>query len=390
MYLSTVDTREGFAPLHKEWDELRERSRATSPFLSHVWLEAWWNVYSGARDRLCVVECRAENTGRLIGLLPAYIRTSGHIIPARRLRLLGDAHVGSTRLSCIADEDTEADVWDALADHLLAIRNEWDVLELRGVEAEDGFCAHLVHRFGEEKHRVRQLATDYSPTIVLPDSWDDFMLTLSKEWRRKVRKYRQNMEGLGVVKVECIEDPDMVPAALGDVARLFEQSMRRKYDPEFAASDRYVRFITSVTEPFLALGLLRLIFLKVGERRVAFVYQLRHGDTMSGYQTGFETSLAPLGAGMALFSYAIEDAIEQGCRMCDFGPGLSNYKLRWKHSHIQEYWDTQIYGKSVAGVSSAAVWSAEQWAKRTVKRVAPESLNTRLTRTVNVRRAGRL
>ena len=379
MYTRTIETVEGFASLGEVWNDLLDRSRLSSPFLTFEWLEAWWGEYAGEHATMHVICCYDDAAHSLLGLLPTYVQRTSRPFPQRRLRFLGDG-LGASLLDCIVDPEAAEHVLAAIADELIANSSAWDVLDLRRMTETSPFRALLADRLGQPGSRSVQEASGECPAVSLPPNWELYLGTLSRRERSRLKRLRRDLDAAGTLDIEEIDDSDALPGALEDALSMFEEGMSRKHERTFEVSERYRRFMQSVSESFLAQGRLRLIFLTVDGRRTAFLYQIRHGDTMFAYQTAFDESWASHHVGFAIFGYAIERAIAEGCACFSFGVGATAYKFRFGVTDVRDLQGIRVYQPTPAGRLAFGRDASARWGKNVIKRLSPAVVSERLSR----------
>ena len=344
MQIAVIEDVGGFRALGREWDTLLATSRQDCPFLRHGWLYAWWNSYGGTA-RPAIVTCREEDSGRLLGVLPAYRVGTGTVMQAARLRLLGDARVGSSGLGAFVCPDAEDEVFDALSAHLHGPDGDWDVLDFRVVDTEAPFFRTLL---GPGRSAGVRRGRHGRPQIALPHDWDMYLTErLGPRARSSVRHSRRLAEKAGG-GIELVQRPEELPAALDDMLALFQQRMKHVLGRRFIVTDSFKRFTAEVAEGLLAAGRLRLGFLNIEGRRVAFEYQFRYLDTMYAVLGGFEEQWARLEVSRALFSDMVERAIAEGCSTLDFGLGEQPYKFGWGVTDVRRFGDITAYSDSPA------------------------------------------
>lgn len=352
MSVQVIDTLAGFLALRDEWNVLLERSRMSSPFLIHQWLEAWWRGYAGDGDRLQVVCVRDEGTQRLIGVLPACVQRCGGLIPSQRMRFMGDG-LGAAQLDSLIDPDFETEVLEAFHQWLRSNEKKWDVLEFRRLDEHSPFLGMLHSAFSGTGGGLLEGVSASCPVAILPDTWEEYLQGLSRRERGRVKRWRRELDEAGAVAIERVETRDGLDSALLDALQMFEAGMSVRYGRPYATSQRYREFLHSVSEGLLDRGQLRFVFLTVDGQRIAFILQVRHGHTMFGYKTAFDESWGSHHAGLVLFGYALEEAIAEGCSVNNFGVGVSEYKRRFSEG-VAEMREVTYYDRSLAGRMCAA------------------------------------
>jgi CelD/BcsL family acetyltransferase involved in cellulose biosynthesis len=333
-----IQTERDFAPLEAEWDGLLSASRQDGPFLRLDWVRSWWETFG--EGELSVLTCR-DGRGRLVGLLPGYTTRRGRVLPARTLRLLGDHDVGSTGLTPFADPAVEDEVFQQLADHVRSA--EWDFLDLRFMDPAHAFFGTI-----SDGRRVR-VNRDCAacPRIGLPDDWDGYLKHLTKHMRHEVRRSRRRVEERGIT-FELVTGQDVLPEAVDDLLRLYEGRMRTVLGPAFALPEAHRTFTLRTMRTLLAEGRLRLMFMRQDDRRLAALYVLRHGDTMYAELTAFDEEAGRQDVSRALWGYALEAAIAEGCRVFDTLLGDQDYKHNWGVTDLRQLSEVRVYNASLS------------------------------------------
>jgi len=82
-----VVTREEFKGLAAAWSSLLQESASDTLFLTHEWLNAWWEVFGSERELYILL---VRDSEELIGIAPLIRREVRHygLLPFRRLEFL--------------------------------------------------------------------------------------------------------------------------------------------------------------------------------------------------------------------------------------------------------------------------------------------------------------
>jgi len=191
------------------------------------------------------------------------------------------------------------------------------------------------------------------------------------------------------LELEQVVGSAELDGALADSLDLFEEGMRRKYDRPFALPDRYRRFLLATSRALLDRGRLRLTTLRLDGCRVAFVWQVRHGDTMTAFQTGYDSKWGAQHVGFVIFGHAIEAAINEGCAVYNFGVGVSPYKMRFGGG-VADYCGIRVYSRTFRGIVAATGDRIGTWARSAAKTMSPPALRAALERANELSGLGRL
>ncbi|MHB8773326.1 MAG: GNAT family N-acetyltransferase [Syntrophales bacterium] len=311
--------------MRAEWNDLLARSGQENPFLSHEWLTAWWCVY-GNGARLHVVISRDRSNGRLEGALPAIIRQSPKGVGFRYLVFMGSESVSSDFLTCLASRDREREVYDEIVRNLRMKDSLWDRAVFSDLEEKGLFhrCLEICGWEGLSFHR-----TYACPYIQLPPLWEEFLGSLQPKVRSRIGYYRRALDRTGEVAVRKIVREEEVDAALNDLIRLREDRFRQKGLRNVNVPVYYRMFHRLVNRSFLQNDWLRLYFLDVDGRPVAFLLQYIYGKRAFFYQTGFDGKWAKNSVGFVLLGYVIQETIREKIRAFEFLRGDETYKYEW-------------------------------------------------------------
>ncbi len=364
--VEVVDSDRDLEALRPAWTALLRRSSHANPFLTWEWCEAWWRHYRDGR-KLWILVCFLD--AEPIAILPLFRKTGGPFSMVRTVKFLGSEGLCSDYLDAVVARGFEPVAWRAIADFLEKHKGRWDVLQFDGMPADSSFVAFL----GSWSAHVEVESGGSSrvcPYVLLPDTWDGFLKSVSSHRRHEIRRTCRRLRERGTVTLRRVEDPRDLPGAMDDMVRLHQRRWTSRGMPGNFASARYLAFHRDVCRRFLENGILRLTFMELEGRRVAFRYQFRYGDKIFDYQTGFE-ELPGVGVGSALLAFLIEREIAEGVREHDFLRGDEAYKYRWGVAGVRELSDLTITRPGLGRMAHDAEQAARARSKEVVQRYLP-------------------
>jgi CelD/BcsL family acetyltransferase involved in cellulose biosynthesis len=323
-----VEDTQGLQSLEPQWNALLGRSDSDSVFMTWEWVWTFWEVY-GARYRPLVLV--ASEAGRVVGIAPLMVgRGSGRLTRSLRyLMFIGqNEDVTPEYLDFFIERGREEEVAEALCLALVGEqRGAWDLVRLERVLRSSPnlgtICAVLQH------HGVpleRTAAVD-CPYATLPGSWERYLASRSKHFRKRVGYNLRRLEREGPLALLHVESDVSLDKAYEELVRLNRE--RWGEAGESFQSERYVAFHRRVCERLLRRGWLLMVLLKVGERVGAAKYDYVYGGKVWGNQGGWLREYEKHEIGNVLLGMLIEHGIEQGCREYDFLGGEADYKRRW-------------------------------------------------------------
>ncbi len=334
----------GLAGLAPEWDALLVECAAPSLFLTHAWVSAWWDVF-GTSHQLHVVSVRSES-GELIGLAPLFIARGVEGYPAnlRVLALLGQQ--GDTlaeELDVLARPGHEAEVAQALADHLVAIQSSaWDALYFERVRGDAEVVPQIEACLARAGLCAERSGTQESPYLTLPATPGDVLAGLSKNFRRQIRNARNRLAKEGNVEIAFAGTDVPVDEAMDTLIALH----RKRWGPDDGSfdTDAYVRFHRALSRALHADGRLLLVLMKLDGEPVAVRYDFVFAGRIWCFQGGWDPDYERMRIGTLLTATVLEWGVEQGLAEYAFLSGDDAYKWRWT-STSRSLFDLLVWGR---------------------------------------------
>lgn len=307
MSAELVASSEELARVAPEWEALAERL-AASPFLFPGWVEAWARAFG--RGRLAVRVLR--RAGRLVALAP---------VLARRGALASPTNWHSPESGWLA-ESPEAEA--ALLDALLAEgprRLSFAFLDPRRAEPAGA-------RARARGYRVLRRTLQSSPCLALEGGWEAYSRGLGKNLRGDLARRRRKLAALGAMTIE-VSDGESLEERLAEGFRVEASSWKGSSGTAIDSDEASRRFYTEVARWAAARGWLRLAFLRLDGRALAFDYCLEHAGVHYMLKTGYDPAQRELSPGKVLREAMIQRAFEQGLRSYELLGAAEPWKLQW-------------------------------------------------------------
>jgi CelD/BcsL family acetyltransferase involved in cellulose biosynthesis len=332
---------EAVEAVRDEWDRLADRTGA-APFLRPGWIEAWWRAFGAGRLEIL----REEGKGKIRALLPVRHRYGA-------VSSLSNWH--SPRFGMLR-EDRAAGA--ALLDELFARRPaqvSLGYLVTLGPGLEE-----LTGAAEAAGYRSLQRTLERSPFVTVEGDWERYERSLDGNVRRDLRRCRRRLEELGRVALDVEHDI----AHLDEALALESLGWKGTAGTAIVSAPQTARFYTEVARWAAASGRLRLIFLRVGGRPVAFHLALEDDRTYFPLKGGFDPAFRAQAPGRLLIHATLERAFTVGLRRYEFLGGFDAYKLRW----ATEAYDRVLFQAFAPGPVGRARWAAFAYARPLAKR----------------------
>jgi len=301
-----------------------------SPLQSPDWLIPWWQVYGGGNRELAVLAVY-ENDGRLVGLCPWYVETRP---TGRSLRWLGDGAACSDHAGIGFARNAAPDVTGTIVDWILhADPRCWSRMTLEAVDADNRLLEPLVSGVERRGWLITTRAEPGSCSIALPQSWDDYLMMVSKNHRKRCRKWQREFFDTGRARVEVATEPADAFAAFEQLVLLHNRRRQSAGSCGAFEDARFLRFHQLAIHRLARRGAVQLRLLRVDGQLVAAEYLLVDDDALYAYQSGLCDVGAAVSAGSLSILSLVRSAIDEGRSRVDLLRGAEPYKLSWGAVH---------------------------------------------------------
>lgn len=306
MYKTNLITQlEEFSKLRQEWNHLLHNSEANTIFLTWEWLYTWWETF-GKEGKLFIITLRSEQ-GELVGIAPLFIRKCSYYnFPVKEISFIGAGH--SDRQDLIVLRKSH-EALETIILEIYANKTMWDVVRLDQIPSESPFVAASsgVHFRSETEN------SSLCPYIMISDSWDPYFNSLSKNFRRDIKRTTNRICKFGKWEFKVERRPKDIEKMIATMENI--EATGRKADTEKAF------FLSKVNKNFLTR------FCKICLENQSLDYSIiTINDKPIAYLLGF------------LYNnkyYAYNNAFSEDFRRASPGKLLLNEKVRWCFDNIE-------------------------------------------------------
>jgi CelD/BcsL family acetyltransferase involved in cellulose biosynthesis len=294
------------AQLTSDWDSLADRLGA-APFLRAGWITAWWRAFGG--DGLEILTARSG--GRLEALLPV----------AHRHRTISSPSNWHTPQYGLLRTDLSAG--RSVLDELFSRRSQQVSLAFLGSLESD--LSELQAAAQAARYRTLVRTLERSPLVRVQTDWPAYERTLSGNLRRDLGRCRRRLGELGAVALDVQYDT----ARLGEAFTVERSGWKSDAGTAILSRAQTVRFYTDVANWAADRGWLRLTFLRVDDRAIAFHLAFEAGGAYFPLKGGFDPAFSGFSPGKLIIHATLERAFAIGLERYDFLGGFEDYKRRW-------------------------------------------------------------
>jgi len=181
--------------------------------------------------------------------------------------------------------------------------------------------------------------------------------------RKKTTKRRRNqLEKLGDLEFVAKLNQDELPQARTRFIQLHCERRKAAGDESFLEDARGRSFLEAILQGKTQ-HLAKLSTLRLDGQDIAFCLGLEADGRYSYYAPTFDVAWSKYAAGDVLLSFLLEDAINRGMEIFDFGLGDEAYKSRYA-SEIREVFNIHLFGAGVTPRLRRAALSFRETAKK--------------------------
>ena len=328
-----------------EWDELADHAGA-SPFLRRGWITAWLRAFGKGRLEIHSVRDGAH----LIGLIPL-LRHHGS------LRSPTNAHTPEFGF-LVRDPSAAGHLARAVVGHAS------EHLVIAAVGREDPGVVAMVSVAAEIRRPLLVRELGRSPYLTVRGSWERYEGQLHPKVRAEMRRRRRRLQERGRLSLEVVDGRDRLREYLDEGFRVEASGWKGRRSTAILSHPRSRGFYTDVAAWAAARGWLRLAFLRIDGRAVAFDYCLEQDGVHYLLKTGYDPSFRQFAPGMLLRREMLARAFETRLRRYEFLGVADRWKLMWT-DQLRERLRIHAFSRSMPGVMG---WAAVAYGRPAVRR----------------------
>jgi CelD/BcsL family acetyltransferase involved in cellulose biosynthesis len=332
MEVEEIRDPERFHALETPWNRLLAESAHDLPFLRHEWLRVWWKHF-GREGALSIYWVTREGVPVLAA--PLYRTRDRRVgLGIWELRSMTNEH--SFRFDILLRRgETEAPA--ALWRHL-SRTGGWDLIEIRDVVWPEASAARLLEAARADGHPTGVWLSYESPYLAPRGPFEGYRGDLKPKFRSNLRNRIRRLGALGALSFETLSEPEPALAALPTGLALEGSGWKQEEGSAIACDPTLRAFYTEWAALSAERGWLRLHFLSVGGRAIAFDYSLLYGGRLYCLKMGYDPGFASYSAGQLLKHRILEQSFSAGVREYDFLGPMMEAKADWHPSSRRHAW----------------------------------------------------
>jgi CelD/BcsL family acetyltransferase involved in cellulose biosynthesis len=228
-------------------------------------------------------------------------------------------------------------------------------VDLAMVDAADPLLAAL-HAAATDSGRAaidRQVALQ--PYVALDGSFDAYTATLPRKQRKEIGRLRRRLEAEGELSVSFEDGSDRLDELLQEGFAVEGSGWKAEQGSAITSQPETLAFYTDVASWAAARGWLRLAFLRLDGRALAFDMCIEAAGSAYVLKGGFDPEYRRFGPGVVLTYESLSRAFAEGLSTYEFLGDDDSYKLAWTDT-TRERRRLQVFSGSPMGQAQLAAW----------------------------------
>jgi len=308
-----VERQSSLSAIAAEWDELVKQTGA-SPFCGPGWFDAWWQAFG--RGHLDVFILR--RAGALVAVLPVAER---HGIR----RALSNWHTPEFAVPAADSAARQA----LLRRVLKGTRTSLQLGMLTAGTEDAHDFATVAH---DQGFRVLPRLIERSPFVRLEGTYEDYERTLSQRRRSELRRRRRRLAERGTLSFELETGTKRLDELLAEGFAVEGSGWKTEQGTAILSRPETRLFYRLVAEWAAQRGSLRLAFLRLDGRPIAFHFTIEDGRSAYQLKGGYDTDFREFAPGQLLVQDMVRWAFGRELRTYEFLGADEAFKLDWTAS----------------------------------------------------------
>ena len=341
----TLERHSSLSAIAPEWDEL-VRHAGASPFCAPGWFDAWWQAFG--RGHLEVFGLRRE--GALLAVLPVAERHGMR-------RALSNWHTPELEIPAV-----DSAARRELLRHILGGTRTSLQLGMLTAGTEDAHdFATVAH---DEGLRVLPRLVERSPFVALEGTYEGYERTLTQRRRSELRRRRRRLAERGTLSFELATGSERLDELLAEGFAVEGSGWKAEQGTAILSRPETRSFYRLVAEWAAPRGSLRLAFLRLDGKPIAFHFTIEEGGSAYQLKGGYDTEFREFAPGQLLVQDMIRWAFGRGLRTYEFLGADEAFKLDWTAS-LRDRIALHAFPRSPAGV---VAFGAQSYGRPLAKR----------------------
>ena len=341
-----VERPDGIETIAADWDTLADGIDAP-PFLRPGWAAAWWRAFGAGTLEVLAV----RQAGRLAAVVP---------LQRRRGVLASLSNWHTPQFGAVGEDESALRELAAALFSAGPRRTTLTFLDPASADTQAWLAAGRTHRY-----RLLVRTLERPPYLDLEGDWQAYLAERPGKLRRDLDRRMRLLEQEGAVPLQVSDGSEQLDELLAEGFRVEGSGWKSERGTAIESRPETRSFYTEVARWAARAGWLRLAFLRLDSRPIAFQYGLESGGCYYFLKGGFDAAYLRFAPGKLLLRAMLERSFGSGIVRFDFGGGDEAFKREWTDVS-RELVRLDALASSVPGF---AEWAAFAYARPLARRL---------------------
>ena len=347
-----IHTIRDFQLLEDRWNDLLNWCPHHTVFQTWEWQFTWLEIFQ--KEPYVILVSKGDE---LVAILP-FFKINKHVFYI--LRLIGAPD--SDYLDLIIREGLERQVLRLFFLEIVNRERSMGIIELHSIN-ETSPLNSFIHETPLNNFEI-VFTEKICPYVRLPDTWDDYLNSLSASTRYLIRRKQRKLARDYSVNVDFARTRDEFEKRMKDFIIQHQKRWESLQRPGAFARKQFKEFHRKVGEKLFQKGWVKLYFLELDNHPVASYYLFHYKNSFFYYLSGFDPKYEKYSPGVILMGNILKDAIHNNKDEFDLMRGPTAYKSNWADEKRINH--TFILERKIAAVNlnSSIIYISNRVSKR--------------------------
>jgi CelD/BcsL family acetyltransferase involved in cellulose biosynthesis len=228
-------------------------------------------------------------------------------------------------------------------------------VDLTMMDAGDPLREALHAAAGQAGHATIDREVAIQPYVALEGGFDAYSAALPRKQRKEIGRLRRRLEAEGELTVHFEDGSERLDELLREGFAVEGSGWKAERGSAISSQPETLAFYTEVARWAAARGWLRLAFLRLDGRPLAFDLCIEAAGSSYVLKGGFDPDYRRFGPGVVLTYESLSRAFSEGLSTYEFLGDADSYKLAWTDT-ARERRRLQIFSGSPLGHAQLAAW----------------------------------
>jgi CelD/BcsL family acetyltransferase involved in cellulose biosynthesis len=341
-------TKEQLETLRPHWNAVLKKTGRPSLYLTFEWLSTWWKCFEDDRRELYVLVVTEGE--EILGIAP-FMKVRSTFLGLRfvKIEFISASDYAFSHLMIAGPlefilTERKSEVVAAIVSHLVSRQEEWAFLRLEPL-ADDSPTLPLMEAEARSRNlRTRRVELSPSFEIRIDSDWESYFSRRPAQFRRNLRRRERLLQRLGNVQFVHCDSLAQTENGFDDVLDIERRSWKWTRGMSINCVG-YSNFFPVFADVMSQTGWLRLSFLRLDGRNIAYCYAAAYEGTEECFKTAYDKSFGAFSPGNLLQWRRFEQDFRKGASGFNLMRGAPNYKKCWS-THERKLREIFVFNSS--------------------------------------------